>query len=100
MGGRPRDDVCGHSNFLGGHAFSPAGDGRNWTFTGVAFDGNVTYVDGKDKVCNGDRPKILFDRDGVSPVALTTAAGERRTSPTPGLDSDQTYTLLRPLYRG
>ena len=72
-----------------------------WVVQGVAFDGNVTYVDGtSDKVCNGDRPKILFDRDGVTPVALTTAAGERKWSPTPGLDSDQTYTLLRPLYRG
>ena len=39
---RPADSVCGNGRFLGGHAFSPAGDGRTWTFTGVAYDGNVT----------------------------------------------------------
>ena len=48
--GRPADALCGAGKFLGGHAFSPAGDGRNWTFTGVAYDGNVTYTDGRDKV--------------------------------------------------
>jgi len=86
---------------LGGHAFSPVGDGRNWTFTGVAFDGNVSFLDGADIVCNGDRPKLLFDKDGVTPLALTTAAGACRPGgwcdAVPGLDSDQAYTLLRPL---
>jgi hypothetical protein len=86
------------TKLLGGHAFSPAGDGRNWTFTGVAFDGNISYVDGVDLVCNGDRPKLLFDKDGVTPLALTTAAGERPWSSSVGnLDADQAYTLLRPL---
>lgn len=57
------------------------------------------YTDGsKDRVCNGDRPKLLFDIDGVTPVALTTAAGEHPWNSTvPGLDNDQTYTLLRPV---
>ena len=57
-----------------------------------------------DKVCNADRPKLLFDRDGVTPIALTSAAGWLETarpwnSSVPGLDSDQTFTLLRPLER-
>ena len=61
----------------------------------------VRYSDGStDKVCNGDRPKLLFDTDGVTPVALTSAAGEHPwTSSVPGLDSDQTYTLLPPVAR-
>ena len=41
---RPSDLPCGQGNFLGGHAFSPAGDGLTWTFTGVAFDGNYSYI--------------------------------------------------------
>ena len=58
------------------------------------------YTDGStDKVCNGDRPKLLFDMDGVTPVALTSAAGEQPWNGGAGLDSDQTYTLLRPLAR-
>ena len=50
----------------------------------------VRYSDGStDKVCNGDRPKLLFDTDGVTPVALTSAAGEHPwTSSVPGLDSE------------
>jgi hypothetical protein len=52
----------------------------------------------KDKVCNGDRPKLIFDKDGVTPLALTSAAGEHPwNSSVAGLDSDQTFTLLRPL---
>ena len=41
---RPADSLCGTGRFLGGHAFSPAGDGRKWTFTGVAYDGNISYT--------------------------------------------------------
>ena len=41
---RPLDPQCAGrgTKFLGGHAFSPKGDGLNWTFTGVAYDGNVS----------------------------------------------------------
>ena len=39
---RPADDVCANEKFLGGHAFSKKGDGIHWTFTGVAYDGNVS----------------------------------------------------------
>lgn len=83
-----------HPYSLGGHAFSK--DGMNWTWTGQAFDGNVTYTDGThEEYDNGDRPHLLFDRDGRTPIALTTAAGTQWGAP--GMDTDQTFTLLRPL---
>jgi hypothetical protein len=58
------------------------------------------YTDGStDKVCNGDRPKLLFDTDFVTPVALTSAAGEHPWNSPAGLDNDASYTLLRPVAR-
>eukprot|EP01052_Picozoa_sp_SAG31_P028323 SAG31_NODE_2724_length_5187_cov_2.096895_5_plen_472_part_00 len=97
--GRKADPDCGAGHFLGGHAYSPAGDGRNWNFTGTAFDGNFSYLDsGPTKVCNGDRPKLLFDKDGVTPLALTSAAGLPPANISMAvLDQDQAFTLLRPL---
>ena len=110
-----------------------------YTLLVVIVSLQITYLEDdaagsvvKDKVCNGDRPKVLFDKDGVTPVALTTAAGKYTsnhsldqssvgmswinqapeciferllmitgenpwTSTVPGLDSDQTFTLLRRL---
>eukprot|EP01048_Picozoa_sp_COSAG05_P019482 COSAG05_NODE_3061_length_2368_cov_6.177171_3_plen_82_part_01 len=45
-------------------------------------------------MCNGDRPKLLFDKDGVTPIALTTAAGQHPWNPPlNGLDEDQSYRL-------
>ena len=83
-----------HPYSAGGHAFSK--NGLNWTWTGEAYDGNVTYTDGSHAaVANGDRPHLLFDKNGKTPVALTTAAGTGWGAP--GMDTDQTYTLLRPL---
>ena len=84
-----------HPYSSGGHAFSL--DGHNWTWTGQAYDGNVTFQDGtQTEFQNGDRPHLLFDKTGRTPIALTTAAGT--TWGAPGMDSDQTFTLLRPLH--
>lgn len=78
----------------GGHAFSR--DGVKWTWTGQAYDGNVTFTDGTQaQYANGDRPHLLFDASGKVPVALTTAAGTDWGAP--GMNTDQTFTLLRPL---
>jgi hypothetical protein len=44
---------------------------------------------------SGDRPHLLFGKDGVTPVALTTGAGTGWGAT--GMDQDQTFTLLRPL---
>lgn len=70
--------------------------GRTWTWTGQAYDGNVTFADGsKATYNNGDRPKLIFAKDGVTPVAFTNAVGTMWGAP--GMDVDQTFTLLRPL---
>jgi hypothetical protein len=92
----------------GGHAFSPAGDGLRWTWTGLAYCGGYSTVadaeqsssstgtgSGQTVLVHGDRPHLLFDKDGRTPVALTNSAstqwGER------GMLADQTYTFLRPV---
>ena len=49
------------------------------------------------QVLNGDRPHLLFDKDGTTPIALTTAEGSDWGAP--GMASDQAYTFLRPLNR-
>ena len=82
-----------HPYSNGGHAYSQ--NGLNWTWTGQAYDGNVTYTDGSRIVANGDRPHLLFDESGKIPVALTTSASTGWGAP--GMEIDQTFTLLRPL---
>jgi len=83
-----------HPYSRGGHAFSR--DGRNWTWTGQAYDGNATFTDGTHtEFQNGDRPHLIFDKSGQVPIALTTAAGTNWGAT--GMDHDQTFTLLRPL---
>jgi hypothetical protein len=49
------------------------------------------------RYANGDRPKLLFAEDGVTPVAFTNAVGTGWGAS--GMDQDQTFTLLRPLAR-
>eukprot|EP00040_Diaphanoeca_grandis_P021485 m.114508 g.114508 ORF g.114508 m.114508 type:complete len:167 (-) comp28356_c1_seq2:279-779(-) len=85
-----------HPYSSGGHAFSKDCDAK-WTWTGRAYDGNMTFSDGtKTQIFNGDRPKFIFDKSGTKPIALTTGAGGTNFS-APGMDADQSYTLLRPL---
>lgn len=80
----------------GGHAFSR--DGTAWTWTGTAFDNcNVTRADGLVAHYNGDRPKLLFGRDGTTPIALTNGVGFGFPAGATGMDADQTFTLLQPL---
>ena len=63
-----------------------------------AFDNaNVTRTDGLVGHYNGDRPKLLFARDGTTPIALTNGVGAGFPAGAPGMDADQTFTLLQPL---
>lgn len=87
----------GHPYQSGGHAYSS--DGLRWIWTGEAYDGNVTWAAGSEVgklQANGDRPHLIFDKDGHTPVALTNS-GSTHWGAT-GMDPDQTITLLRPLH--
>lgn len=82
---------CGADNSCGGHAFSE--DGKAWTFTGNAYTSHTRYADGSSAdfpFC--ERPHFVFDKDGVTPLALTNGV-----KPGWGSGGDQSFTLLRPL---
>ena len=62
-----------YKNILpGGHAFSP--DGRNWTYTGVAYNNTVHFSDGTSQaMCRRERPALLYASGVPSqgpPIAL------------------------------
>eukprot|EP00041_Stephanoeca_diplocostata_P029789 m.887075 g.887075 ORF g.887075 m.887075 type:complete len:401 (+) comp23634_c0_seq3:572-1774(+) len=83
---------CGEHNTCGGHAFSE--DGRRWRWGGTAYTGLVNFTDGTSyDFPYVERPHLVFDKDGVTPVALTNGV-----KPGWGADGDQSFTLLRPLH--
>ena len=75
------------------HAYSA--DGTEWHYSGTAAPPDTTYSDGtKEVFSHSERPHILFDKDGVTPVALTNGVKIQGRS-----NDDQSFTLLRPLRR-
>lgn len=81
-------DTCGS------HAYSR--DGLNWVYTGKAYTSATEFTDGGTTVfpyC--ERPHLVFDKDGVTPVALTN--GVKLGKQAGLVNDDQSYTLLRPL---
>ena len=80
--------------YTGAHASSM--DGYEWIFFGYAYDNNVTFDDGTYFVFGPlQRPHLIFDKDGVTPIAITNAA-----LAVPGgnvANNDRAYTLLRPI---
>lgn len=80
----------------GSHAFST--DGLHWTYTGVAYTSATKFTDGTETTFGYcERPHLVFDTDGVTPVALTNGV---KMGAMPGMQNDdQSYTLLRPLKR-
>ena len=85
----------GHNEyFSGAHAASM--DGYNWTFFGYSWDNNVTYDDGTYHVFKTtERPHLIFDKDGITPIALTNGA---IVEPDGNVaNNDRSYTLLRPI---
>jgi hypothetical protein len=76
-----------------GHACSE--DGLLWKWTGLAATGTATYDDGTSEVFGHcERPHLLFDKDGFTPIALTNGVKIQGLS-----NDDQSFTLLRPLQR-
>jgi hypothetical protein len=74
-----------------GHAYSE--DGLKWHWGGTAATGDVAYDDGtKESYGHCERPHIIMDKDGVTPVALTNGVKIQGLS-----NDDQSFTLLRPL---
>merc|ERR1719215_374734 len=73
------------------HAFSV--DGLKWSYGGTAATAETLYTDGgSESFGHCERPHVIFDKDGVSPVALTNGVK------VPGLSNDDlSFTLLRPL---
>ncbi|CAH1787739.1 unnamed protein product [Owenia fusiformis] len=75
---------------VGGHAFSP--DGINWQYGGRAFGNKVQFTDGTEfEFTRRERPHFVFDKDGVTPLALTSGAQYG------GKYNDACYTLLQPV---
>jgi hypothetical protein len=68
-------------------------DGISWFYTGTAATADTTYTDGsKETFGHCERPHLIFDKDGTTPVALTNGVKIQGLS-----NNDQSFTLLRPL---
>jgi hypothetical protein len=68
-------------------------DGYNWAYTGTAATAFTEYDDGTtEQFGHCERPHLIFDKDGVTPIALTNGVKIQGNS-----DDDQSFTLLRPL---
>jgi len=73
------------------HAYSA--DGDVWAYTGTAATADAVYTDGsKETFGHCERPHLIFDKDGTTPVALTNGVKIQGLS-----NDDQSFTLLRPL---
>ena len=82
----PQDD----ETYCGGHAFSV--DGVNWIYAGVTYSNTVEFTDGTTFTFGSrERPHLIFDDDGCTPVALTNGATYG------GQYGDASYTLLQPI---
>ena len=60
---------------VSGHGFSD--DGVNWKFNSAEqpYDAVVTFANGtKQMFSTWERPHLVFDADGTTPLALSTAA--------------------------
>lgn len=76
-------------------AHASSADGLSWQYTGTAADGTAHYSDGTQQTFSHvERPHMIFDKDGVTPVALTNGVKIQGIS-----DDDLSFTLLRPLRR-
>jgi hypothetical protein len=68
-------------------------DGIKWHYTGTAATAVAHYTDGSsENYGHCERPHVLFDKDGVTPIALTNGVKIQGLS-----NDDQSFTLLRPL---
>ena len=82
-------------------AVSPSGPPAgtwHFSYTGVAYTSATKFTDGTETTFGYcERPHLVFDTDGVTPVALTNGV---KMGAMPGMQNDdQSYTLLRPLKR-
>ena len=96
------DDNIVHVIFHGGgwdqpfgyHAFSED-NGKTWNGFSHdihAYDSYTEYTDGTNfSFARLERPHLIFDTDGYTPIAITNAAQPG------GEDLDYSYTLLRPI---
>jgi hypothetical protein len=95
-------DVGDDPSFCGGHAFSA--DGVAWTYTGFAFGNVANYSDGTARAFSRrERPHLLFARDGVTPLALSSGvqfdapAGVACTIGGRPAACDPVFTLVQPI---
>jgi len=73
------------------HAYSS--DGIKWHYSGTAATAETHYTDGTVVTfSHSERPHILFDKDGTTPMALTNGVKIQGVT-----NDDQSFTLLRPL---
>ena len=82
----PQDD----QTYCGGHAYSE--DGVTWIYAGVSYSNTVVFDDGTQETFpRRERPHLIFDDDGCTPIALTNGLNYG------GKYGDATYTLLQPI---
>jgi len=74
-------------------AHAASEDGKTWKYTGTAADAKADYTDGTTETFGHcERPHMIFDEAGTTPVALTNGVKIQGIS-----NDDQSFTLLRPL---
>ena len=79
-----------------GHAASI--DGSRWLYTGPAAYHTVEFTNGTSfAFSRTERPKILFGKDGTTPVALTQGVKPLMAG---YAGDDESFTLLRPIGPG
>jgi hypothetical protein len=80
---------------MGGHAFSPRGDGLTWTYTGVAWGSTGEYTDGTPfAFSRRERPHPIMAEDGFTIVALSTGVVYSDPSAAHG---DASFTFVQPV---
>ena len=84
------EEVCG------GHAYSK--DGINWVYTGFAYNNIIKYDDNSQlSYKRRERPHLIFDNDGCTPIALINAAMPLDEDKC-GVYGDKSNTVIVPIY--
>ena len=84
--------------FAGGHAASY--DGYNWVYFGYAYDTNISFIQNENEnrmqnfvLHSRERPHLVFDKDGVTPLALTNGVLVNNNK----YGDDRSITFLQPI---
>mmetsp|Transcript_75622 Transcript_75622/g.92900 ORF Transcript_75622/g.92900 Transcript_75622/m.92900 type:complete len:387 (+) Transcript_75622:3-1163(+) len=83
----------GHDQFFAG-AHAASYDGFNWVYFGYAYDTNITFDDNTYEILySRERPHLVFDKDGVTPLALINGALYKGNV----YGNDRSFTFIQPI---